>query len=72
MAVGDRIRALRKRVGLSMKQLAEKVGVGYLTIYRIETGTVSPSVALWISQNDNDPCQTLFLAFLRASPLSVL
>jgi transcriptional regulator with XRE-family HTH domain len=46
MAVGDRIRVLRKRAGLSMKQLAEKVGVSYLTIYRIETGKVSPSVAL--------------------------
>jgi transcriptional regulator with XRE-family HTH domain len=46
MAVGDRIRALRKRAGLSMKQLAAKVGVSYLTIYRIETGKVSPSVAL--------------------------
>lgn len=29
-----------------MKQLAAKVGVSYLTIYRIETGKVSPSVAL--------------------------
>ena len=29
-----------------MKQLAEKVGVSYLTIYRIETGKVSPSVTL--------------------------
>ena len=37
MAVGDKIRTLRKRAGLSMKQLAEKVGVSYLTIYRIET-----------------------------------
>lgn len=46
MAVGDRIRVLRKRAGLSAKQLAEKVGVSYLTIYRIETGKVSPSVAL--------------------------
>jgi transcriptional regulator with XRE-family HTH domain len=46
MEVGNRIRELRKRSGLSMKQLAEKVGVSYLTIYRIETGKVSPSVAL--------------------------
>lgn len=29
-----------------MKQLAEKVGVNLLTIHRIETGKVSPSVAL--------------------------
>ena len=46
MDVGNRIRELRKRSGLSMKQLAEKVGVSYLTIYRIETGKVSPSVTL--------------------------
>ena len=46
MSVGDRIRTLRKRAGFSMKQLAEKVGVSYLTIYRIETGKVSPSVTL--------------------------
>ena len=46
MTVGDRIRTLRKRAGFSMKQLAEKVGVSYLTIYRIETGKVSPSVTL--------------------------
>ena len=46
MMVGDRIRTLRKRAGYSMKQLAEKVGVSYLTIYRIETGKVSPSVTM--------------------------
>jgi transcriptional regulator with XRE-family HTH domain len=46
MDVGNRIRELRKRSGFSMKQLAEKVGVSYLTIYRIETGKVSPSVTL--------------------------
>ncbi len=29
-----------------MKELAQKVGVSYLTVQRIETGKVSPSVAL--------------------------
>jgi transcriptional regulator with XRE-family HTH domain len=46
MEVGGRIRHIRKRLGISMKQLATKVGVSYLTIYRIETGKVSPSVAI--------------------------
>lgn len=44
--VGKRVREIRKNAGLSMKQLAEKVGVSFLTIQRIETGKVSPSVAL--------------------------
>jgi len=29
-----------------MSQLAERVGVSYITIFRIETGKVSPSVVL--------------------------
>jgi len=44
--VGKRVREIRKNAGLSMKELAEKVGVSFLTIQRIETGKVSPSVAL--------------------------
>lgn len=44
--VGRKIRELRKNAGLSMKELAEKVGVSLLTIQRIETDKVSPSVAL--------------------------
>ena len=44
--VGKRIREIRKGAGLSMKELAEKVGVSPLTIQRIETDKVSPSVAL--------------------------
>ena len=44
--VGKRVREIRKNAGLTMKQLAEKVGVSFLTIQRIETGKVSPSVAL--------------------------
>ena len=44
--VGKRVREIRKNAGLTMKELAEKVGVGFLTIQRIETGKVSPSVAL--------------------------
>ena len=44
--VGKRVREIRKNAGFSMKELAEKVGVSLLTIQRIETGKVSPSVAL--------------------------
>ena len=44
--VGKRVREIRKNAGLSMKELAEKVGVSFLTIQRIETGKVSPSVAV--------------------------
>lgn len=33
-------------MGLTMGQLAEMVGVNYTTIYRVETGKVSPSVVL--------------------------
>ena len=44
--MGKRVREIRKNAGLSMKELAAKVGVSFLTIQRIETGKVSPSVAL--------------------------
>ena len=46
MEVGNRIREVRKKQGVSMKELARRVGVSYLTIQRIETGAVSPSVAV--------------------------
>ncbi|MFC1534792.1 MmgE/PrpD family protein [Thermodesulfobacteriota bacterium] len=46
MEVGNRVRELRKRVGITQKQLAEKIGVSPPSIYRIETGKVSPSVAI--------------------------
>ena len=44
--VGKRVREIRRNAGLSMKELAGKVGVSILTIQRVETGKVSPSVAL--------------------------
>jgi transcriptional regulator with XRE-family HTH domain len=44
--LGRKIRELRKEQGLTMRQLAEMVGVNYTTIYRVETGKVSPSVVL--------------------------
>jgi len=46
MNVGGKIRERRKRLGLTMRQLAERVGVSYLTIHRVEMDKLSPSVAL--------------------------
>ena len=46
MNMGNKIREARKKHGLSMKELARRVGVSYLTIHRVETDKVSPSVAL--------------------------
>jgi transcriptional regulator with XRE-family HTH domain len=44
--LGRKIREIRKELGLTMHQLASKVGVNYTTISRVETGKVSPSVVL--------------------------
>jgi transcriptional regulator with XRE-family HTH domain len=44
--LGTKIRELRKSMNLTMQQLADLVGVNYTTIYRVETGKVSPSVVL--------------------------
>lgn len=44
--LGRKIREIRKGLGLTMRQLADLVGVNYTTIYRVETGKVSPSVVL--------------------------
>ncbi len=44
--VGNRVREIRKRAGLTMKELAFAVGVSLLTVQRIETGKLSPSVVL--------------------------
>jgi len=46
MNMGNKIREARKKHGLIMKELARRVGVSYLTIHRVETDKVSPSVAL--------------------------
>lgn len=46
MNVGNRIRLARKKVGINMKDFASLLGVSYLTLHRVETDKVSPSVAL--------------------------
>lgn len=46
MKVGAKVRQARKKLGLNMQEFAERLGVSYLTIHRVETDKVSPSVAL--------------------------
>jgi transcriptional regulator with XRE-family HTH domain len=46
MKIGNKIRRDRKILGLNMKDFARRLGISYLTLYRIETDKVSPSVAL--------------------------
>lgn len=41
MTVGDRIRTLRKREGISQTDLAQKMGVIKQTLYKYETGIVT-------------------------------
>jgi transcriptional regulator with XRE-family HTH domain len=44
--LGKKIRKERNELGLSLKQLADKVGVSTMTLQRIETGKTSPSVSV--------------------------
>jgi transcriptional regulator with XRE-family HTH domain len=42
--IGTKIRDARKKSGLTLEQLARKVGISPITLQRIETGKNSPSV----------------------------
>jgi len=44
--MGLLLRQWRERRGFSLHSLAEKAGVSYVTIVRIEQGRMSPTVAL--------------------------
>jgi transcriptional regulator with XRE-family HTH domain len=44
--IGTKIRNERKKSGLTLKQLAKKVGISAITLQRVETGKSSPSVVL--------------------------
>jgi transcriptional regulator with XRE-family HTH domain len=44
--IGRKIRIERKKSGLTLEQLAKKVGISLITLQRIETGKSSPSVVL--------------------------
>ena len=59
---GHRVAQARKRAGLTQPQLAERVGVGRVTIARMEAGTHSPSVtlALAIGRELGEPVEALF------------
>jgi len=41
-----RLREWRERRGLSIRGLAARAGVGFATVYRIEAGLISPTVAM--------------------------
>lgn len=43
--LGERLRRLRERVGLTQKELAEMVGVSHTLVGQVETGRLVPSVA---------------------------
>lgn len=44
--MGVLLRQWRERRGYSVRQLAERAGVGFVTVSRIENGHVSPTVAM--------------------------
>ncbi len=44
--LGKKIRTERRRVGLSLKDLAARVGVSIMALQRIEVGKVAPSVSV--------------------------
>ena len=44
-AVGQRIRALREGMGLSLRELALRCGVGAATLSQVERGESSPTLA---------------------------
>jgi DNA-binding XRE family transcriptional regulator len=62
MNMGNKIREMRKKRGLNMKELARRIGVSYLTIQRIETDKVSPSVAVLseIAHHLGEPIMNFF------------
>ena len=45
MVLGQKIRDERKRLNLTLEDLANKVGISKMTLHRIETGKSSPSIA---------------------------
>ena len=40
---GEFLRSMRKSIGLTQKQMAEKLGVFYTTVYRWESGRITPN-----------------------------
>jgi transcriptional regulator with XRE-family HTH domain len=46
VSVGNEIRIERKKAGLTLQQMARKVGISPMTLQRVETGKSSPSLGL--------------------------
>lgn len=60
--LGNRIELVRTRVGMSRRELADRVGVHYQTIGYLERGEYNPSLVLAfrISQLLGEPLDALF------------
>ena len=46
MAFGDQLRKLRTSRGLSLRGLAQKANVGYVSVFRIEAGKQDPTLSM--------------------------
>jgi DNA-binding XRE family transcriptional regulator len=46
LTVELRLRSWRERRGYSLRQLGERAGASFVTLYRIEAGRMSPTVAM--------------------------
>lgn len=53
MRLGQTIRQARKDRGWSLKTFSEKIGISIMTLQRIETGQVSPSIRLMVEIADS-------------------
>ena len=77
MTFGERVRELRNAKGLSLRQLAPQVGVGYAYLSRVETGNMTfgdyPSDALihrLAHELDGDEEELLILAERIPTPIA--
>lgn len=64
--LGDKIRAERKVLGLSIREFAELVGVSKATLQRVETGAKSPSIDLL--HEISHVCRKPIDAFIHETP----
>ena len=71
MNVGNKIRMARKKLGINMKDFARKVGISYLTLYRVETDKVSPSVAL-LSEIAHHLGEPIVNFFSNKAPITIV
>jgi len=64
--LGEKIRAERKALGLSIREFARLVGTSNATLQRIETNAKSPSIALL--QEISEVCRKPIDAFIHQAP----